>query len=52
MIRTKIVLQARHQILQIHTSQWLPKLLDPFLREVAEKCIGMCFSFSHLSNEN
>ncbi|XP_053394851.1 ATPase family AAA domain-containing protein 2-like [Mercenaria mercenaria] len=34
--------QARSQILKIHTKEWNPKLCDKFVSEVAEKCIGYC----------
>ena len=39
--------QARTQILQIHTKEWIPKLSEPFLAELAEKCAGK-FPFSCL----
>lgn len=32
--------KARKHILQIHTRDWNPKLSDPFLGELAEKCVG------------
>lgn len=38
--------QARKHILQIHTRDWNPKLSDPFLGELAEKCVGECFGVS------
>ncbi|XP_077991613.1 ATPase family AAA domain-containing protein 2-like [Glandiceps talaboti] len=31
---------ARFSILKIHTKEWSPKLCDPFLKEVAERCVG------------
>ncbi|XP_010146383.1 PREDICTED: ATPase family AAA domain-containing protein 2B [Eurypyga helias] len=34
--------KARKHILQIHTRDWDPKLSDPFLGELAEKCVGYC----------
>lgn len=34
--------QARSQILKIHTKEWNPKLCDKFVSEVAEKCVGYC----------
>ncbi|NWZ94476.1 ATD2B protein, partial [Nesospiza acunhae] len=34
--------KARKHILQIHTRDWNPKLSDPFLGELAEKCVGYC----------
>lgn len=34
--------KARKHILQIHTRDWNPKLSDPFLEELAEKCVGYC----------
>ncbi|KAL4237041.1 ATPase AAA domain-containing protein 2 [Mactra antiquata] len=34
--------QARSQILKIHTKEWNPRLCDKFVSEVAEKCIGYC----------
>lgn len=33
-------LQARKHILEIHTRDWNPKLSEPFLDELAEKCVG------------
>lgn len=35
-------LEARKQILKIHTNSWSPKLNDRFLSELAEKCVGYC----------
>ncbi|XP_037541679.1 ATPase family AAA domain-containing protein 2B [Nematolebias whitei] len=34
--------KARKQILEIHTRDWNPKLSEPFLDELAEKCVGYC----------
>lgn len=34
--------QARSQILKIHTKEWNPQLCDKFVSEVAEKCVGYC----------
>lgn len=34
------ILQARHQILEIHTREWNPKLADCFLKELARKTAG------------
>uniref|UniRef100_A0A8C8DNA8 ATPase family AAA domain-containing protein 2 n=1 Tax=Oryzias sinensis TaxID=183150 RepID=A0A8C8DNA8_9TELE len=34
--------KARKQILKIHTRDWNPKLSEPFLDELAEKCVGYC----------
>ncbi|XP_025065682.1 ATPase family AAA domain-containing protein 2 isoform X2 [Alligator sinensis] len=34
--------EARKEILKIHTRDWNPKLLDTFLEELAEKCVGYC----------
>ncbi|XP_044531148.1 ATPase family AAA domain-containing protein 2B [Gracilinanus agilis] len=34
--------KARKHILQIHTRDWSPRLSDPFLGELAEKCVGYC----------
>nr|XP_015803654.2 ATPase family AAA domain-containing protein 2B [Nothobranchius furzeri] len=34
--------KARKQILKIHTRDWNPKLAEPFLDELAEKCVGYC----------
>uniref|UniRef100_A0A4W3IHG0 ATPase family AAA domain-containing protein 2 n=1 Tax=Callorhinchus milii TaxID=7868 RepID=A0A4W3IHG0_CALMI len=34
--------KARKHIFQIHTRDWNPKLLQPFLEELAEKCVGYC----------
>ncbi|XP_077365895.1 ATPase family AAA domain-containing protein 2B isoform X2 [Festucalex cinctus] len=33
---------ARKHILQIHTRDWNPKLSEPFVDELAEKCVGYC----------
>ena len=35
-------LEARRQILQIRTTEWVPRLRTSFLSEVAEKCVGYC----------
>ncbi|KAK3753237.1 hypothetical protein RRG08_024509 [Elysia crispata] len=35
-------LEARKQILKIHTNSWNPRLNDQFLTELAEKCVGYC----------
>ncbi len=32
--------QARKHILEIHTRDWSPKLAEPFVNELAEKCVG------------
>lgn len=32
--------QARKDILKIHTRQWTPQPSDPFLEELADKCVG------------
>lgn len=32
--------QARKHILEIHTRDWSPKLAEPFIDELAEKCVG------------
>lgn len=34
------LLQARKHILEIHTRDWNPKLAEPFVEELAEKCVG------------
>ncbi|XP_060908447.1 ATPase family AAA domain-containing protein 2B isoform X1 [Labrus mixtus] len=34
--------KARKHILEIHTRDWNPKLADPFVEELAEKCVGYC----------
>uniref|UniRef100_H3DP25 ATPase family AAA domain-containing protein 2 n=1 Tax=Tetraodon nigroviridis TaxID=99883 RepID=H3DP25_TETNG len=34
--------QARKDILKIHTRLWTPPLSDPFLEELADKCVGYC----------
>lgn len=33
-------IQARKHILGIHTRDWNPKLAEPFVEELAEKCVG------------
>ncbi|XP_034555220.1 ATPase family AAA domain-containing protein 2B isoform X2 [Notolabrus celidotus] len=33
---------ARKHILEIHTRDWNPKLAEPFVEELAEKCVGYC----------
>ncbi|KAM9778795.1 ATPase family AAA domain-containing protein 2B isoform X1 [Syngnathus typhle] len=33
---------ARKHIVQIHTRDWNPKLSEPFVDELAEKCVGYC----------
>lgn len=43
--------QARKHILQIHTRDWNPKLSDPFLGELAEKCVGECYVVSAFTVE-
>lgn len=47
-------LQARTQILQIHTKEWVPPISSAFLAELAEKTVGMyCFQyikFTHLTH--
>lgn len=35
-----LFLQARKHILEIHTRDWNPKLSEPFVDELAEKCVG------------
>ncbi|CAL1540288.1 unnamed protein product, partial [Lymnaea stagnalis] len=35
-------LEARKQILNIHTASWTPKLNEQFISELAEKCVGYC----------
>ncbi|XP_059178110.1 ATPase family AAA domain-containing protein 2-like isoform X3 [Physella acuta] len=35
-------LEARKQILTIHTSSWRPKLNEFFISELAERCVGYC----------
>lgn len=32
--------QARKHILEIHTRDWNPKMAEPFIDELAEKCVG------------
>uniref|UniRef100_A0A8D3D6N3 ATPase family AAA domain-containing protein 2 n=1 Tax=Scophthalmus maximus TaxID=52904 RepID=A0A8D3D6N3_SCOMX len=34
--------KARKHILEIHTRDWIPKLAEPFVDELAEKCVGYC----------
>nr|XP_032815335.1 ATPase family AAA domain-containing protein 2B isoform X1 [Petromyzon marinus] len=34
--------QARRQILEIHTCKWTPHLSNSFMDELAEKCVGYC----------
>lgn len=34
--------EARREILKIHTRQWTPPLLDTFLEELADTCVGYC----------
>ncbi|NXP77134.1 ATAD2 protein, partial [Ramphastos sulfuratus] len=34
--------EARKEIFKIHTRDWTPRLLDMFLDEVAEECVGYC----------
>ncbi|XP_066532155.1 ATPase family AAA domain-containing protein 2B [Hoplias malabaricus] len=34
--------KARKHILKIHTRDWSPRLAEPFVDELAEKCIGYC----------
>lgn len=34
--------KARKHILEIHTRDWNPKLAEPFIDELAEKCVGYC----------
>uniref|UniRef100_A0A8C9SPC3 ATPase family AAA domain-containing protein 2 n=1 Tax=Scleropages formosus TaxID=113540 RepID=A0A8C9SPC3_SCLFO len=34
--------KARKHILDIHTRDWNPKLAEPFVEELAEKCVGYC----------
>uniref|UniRef100_H3CZF2 ATPase family AAA domain-containing protein 2 n=1 Tax=Tetraodon nigroviridis TaxID=99883 RepID=H3CZF2_TETNG len=34
--------KARKHILKIHTRDWSPKLAEPFVEELAEKCVGYC----------
>ncbi|XP_074642373.1 ATPase family AAA domain-containing protein 2-like [Tubulanus polymorphus] len=33
---------ARADILRIHTNKWEPKLVDPFIQEVARQTVGYC----------
>ena len=35
-------LQARRNILSIHTNAWQPKLTQSFINEVADHCVGYC----------
>ncbi|XP_062858315.1 ATPase family AAA domain-containing protein 2B [Trichomycterus rosablanca] len=34
--------KTRKHILEIHTRDWNPKLSEPFVEELAEKCVGYC----------
>ncbi|KAI4903798.1 hypothetical protein NFI96_010267 [Prochilodus magdalenae] len=34
--------KARKHILKIHTRDWSPRLAEPFVDELAEKCVGYC----------
>uniref|UniRef100_UPI0037E736EF ATPase family AAA domain-containing protein 2B n=1 Tax=Semicossyphus pulcher TaxID=241346 RepID=UPI0037E736EF len=34
--------KARKHIMEIHTRDWIPKLAEPFVEELAEKCVGYC----------
>eukprot|EP00063_Salmo_salar_P057920 XP_014032755.1 PREDICTED: ATPase family AAA domain-containing protein 2-like [Salmo salar] len=34
--------ESRKDILKIHTRQWNPTPSDPFLEELADKCVGYC----------
>ncbi|XP_037393909.1 ATPase family AAA domain-containing protein 2B isoform X1 [Pygocentrus nattereri] len=34
--------KARKHILKIHTRDWSPRLTEPFVDELAEKCVGYC----------
>uniref|UniRef100_A0A8C3PYW7 ATPase family AAA domain-containing protein 2 n=1 Tax=Chrysolophus pictus TaxID=9089 RepID=A0A8C3PYW7_CHRPC len=34
--------EARKEIFKIHTRDWIPKLLDTFLDELATECVGYC----------
>ncbi|XP_064874197.1 ATPase family AAA domain-containing protein 2-like [Oncorhynchus nerka] len=34
--------ESRKDILKIHTRQWSPTPSDPFLEELADKCVGYC----------
>ncbi|XP_065608190.1 ATPase family AAA domain-containing protein 2 [Cyrtonyx montezumae] len=34
--------EARKEILKIQTRDWTPKLLDTFIDELAEECVGYC----------
>ncbi|KAM6953957.1 ATPase family AAA domain-containing protein 2B [Aplochiton taeniatus] len=34
--------KARKHILEIHTRDWSPRLAEPFVDELAEKCVGYC----------
>ncbi|XP_034150499.1 ATPase family AAA domain-containing protein 2 isoform X2 [Esox lucius] len=34
--------ESRKDILKIHTRQWSPAPSDPFLEELADKCVGYC----------
>uniref|UniRef100_A0A8C5I375 ATPase family AAA domain-containing protein 2 n=1 Tax=Gouania willdenowi TaxID=441366 RepID=A0A8C5I375_GOUWI len=33
---------ARKHIFEIHTRDWNPKLAEPFVEELSEKCVGYC----------
>lgn len=35
-----LLFKARKHILEIHTRDWNPKLSEPFLNELSEKCVG------------
>lgn len=39
-LEDKTFFQARKHILEIHTRDWNPKLAEPFVEELAEKCVG------------
>lgn len=44
--------QARKHILEIHTRDWNPKMAEPFIDELAEKCVGKSASlYIKLSTE-
>lgn len=38
--------QARKHIFEIHTRDWNPKLAEPFVEELAEKCVGKVLKIS------
>lgn len=40
LVYPKFPVQARKHILEIHTRDWNPKLAEPFVDELAEKCVG------------